>query len=85
MISVDQFYQFYLKYMSDERRKKEDTAQGGDFWRNQNMRVGKRFGRAVVGAAQEGRLSYAEAFDLVDLSGGTFDKFATLLGRGNDA
>ncbi len=44
------------------------------------MRVGKRFGAAVVQAAREGRLLYQDAYRLTDLRGKTFDQFARNLG-----
>lgn len=77
LISKKQFFQFYDSYQKDERRKKESKKnKGGDFWNTQNVRVGQRFGTAVVRAAKEGRLLYREAYQLTGLSGRTFDRFA---------
>ena len=64
------------KAKSDQAKK----SKGGDFWNTQNVRVGQRFGTAVVRAAREGRLLYREAYQLTGLSGSTFDRFAENLG-----
>lgn len=81
IISKRQFFQFYDSYQKDERRKKEaQKSKGGDFWNTQIVRVGQRFGTAVVRAAKEGRLLYREAYQLTGLSGKTFDRFAENLG-----
>ena len=81
LISKKKFFEFYDSYQKDERRKKEAKKnKGGDFWNTQNVRVGQRFGTAVVRAAREGRLLYREAYQLTGLSGKTFDRFAENLG-----
>jgi Zn-dependent peptidase ImmA (M78 family) len=81
LITKKEFFQFYEGYQKDERRKKETKKnKGGDFWNTQNVRVGERFGAAVVRAAKEGRLLYREAYQLTGLSGKTFDRFAENLG-----
>lgn len=78
-ITADDFFSFYNRYMKQERRKQHEKAPGGDFWRTQRVRLGRRFGRAVIVAAQEGRLSYADAYALTGLYGDTFDKYAQRL------
>jgi len=81
LISKKQFFEFYDTYQEDERLRKEAKKnKGGDFWNTQNVRVGERFGTAVVRAAKEGRLLYREAYQLTGLSGRTFDRFAENLG-----
>jgi hypothetical protein len=80
LISKKQFFEFYDTYQKDERRRKEAKKKGGDFWNTQNVRVGQRFGAAVVRAAREGRLLYRDAYQLTGLSGKTFDRFAENLG-----
>ena len=79
MISADGFFSFYHRYMQGERKKQDARKAGGNFWLTQNVRLGKRFGRAVIAAAQEGRISYTEAYDLTRLYGDTFDKYARLV------
>jgi Zn-dependent peptidase ImmA (M78 family)/transcriptional regulator with XRE-family HTH domain len=80
LVGRQQFFAFYAAYQEDERRKQRSTKPGGDFWATQNVRVGQRFGAAVVRSAREGRLLYREAYSLTGLSGGTFDRFAEKLG-----
>lgn len=73
LISADAYRAFF----DEEVRQHSTTAsRGGDFWANQGFRVGRRFGRAVVRAAREGRLLYRDAYDLCDLYGKTFDAYA---------
>ena len=75
---VDQaaYFDFYDDYLADERRRKENIKGGGDFWNNQNVRLGRRFSAAVTRAVKEGRLLYREAYSLTGLNGRTFDRFA---------
>jgi Zn-dependent peptidase ImmA (M78 family) len=76
----EEFFAFYRAYLEDERRKQSRRASGGNFWATQNLRVGQRFGAAVVQSAREGRLLYQDAYSLTGLSGSTFDRFAEKLG-----
>ena len=55
-------------------------SSGGDFYNNQNTRVGELFGTRVLRAAMEGRIGFKEAYDLTGLRGGTFQKYAKRLG-----
>ncbi|QHS09142.1 ImmA/IrrE family metallo-endopeptidase [Sinimarinibacterium sp. NLF-5-8] len=73
-IARHQFFSFYRGYVAAERRNRK--ASRGDFFASQNVRVGERFGRAVITAAREGRLLYRDAFQLLGFGGATFDKFA---------
>lgn len=82
LISEQQFFDFYQRYMKRESQKQEDKPPGGNFWLTQNLRLGQRFGRAVISAAMEGRLSYSDAYDLTRLYGDTFDKYARHLDQG---
>jgi Zn-dependent peptidase ImmA (M78 family) len=72
-ISHEEYSIVFNREVSEERKKKPG---GGDFWVNQNQRVGRRFGRALVQAAREGRLLYQSAYELSGLFGGTFEKYA---------
>jgi Zn-dependent peptidase ImmA (M78 family) len=76
LISADQFFAFYNRYMAQERTR---ASSGGNFWSNQTVRLGKRFGRAVITAAREGRLSYTDAYNLTRLYGETFSNYARRL------
>lgn len=80
LISRPAFFKFYKAHLEDERRKGESKTSGGSFWNNQNVRIGQRFGSAVIAAAREGRLLYRDAYQLMGLQGETFTKFAENLG-----
>jgi Zn-dependent peptidase ImmA (M78 family) len=80
LIQQSEFLTFFRAYQEDERRKAARATGGGDFYQNQNVRLGKRFARAIALAAKEGRLLYRDAYRLTDLHGATFDKYAKALG-----
>lgn len=80
LIHRNAFLAFYREYQDDYRRTRESRKGGGDFYKVQNVRIGERFGHAVVRAAKAGRLLYRDAFQLTGLSGATFDKYAKSLG-----
>jgi Zn-dependent peptidase ImmA (M78 family) len=73
------FFEFYESYTTRERRRAKRDG-GGDFYNNQNTRVGARFATTVIHAAMEGRLSFKEAYDLTGLRGGAFQEYARRLG-----
>ena len=79
LIPRDIFFDFYRAYQSREQQAAARKAAGGDFYANQNFRVGKRFASAVIAAASEGKLLYSEAFRLTGLYGKTFDRYASSL------
>ena len=81
LITDESFFDFYDRYQNRDRSGEKTQRSGGDFWLNQNVRVGARFGRAVISAVREGRVSYSTAYDLTQLYGDTFEKFATRLDR----
>jgi hypothetical protein len=82
-IERSEFHRFFKAYEEDERRKASTKKSGGgDFYATQDVRIGRRFGRAVVQAALEGKLLYREAYRLTGLSGQTFDQFAENLAKG---
>ncbi len=76
LITRHDFFQFYDAYINDERRRREEAEEGGDFYATQTRRIGRRFAAAVVRATREGKLLYNEAFKLTGLRGKTFDQFA---------
>ncbi len=80
LVDRESFFQFYREYISEERQKTGGSESSGDFYNNQNVRVGKMFATNVIRAALEGRLSFREAYDLTGLRGGTFQKYASRLG-----
>ena len=69
------FLQFYAAYQKDERRAVPRQPKRGDFYLNQNLRIGRRFAGLVARAALEGRLLYSEAYRLTGLYGVSFDRY----------
>jgi Zn-dependent peptidase ImmA (M78 family) len=80
LISKQKFFDFYQEYMSKERESIARKPSGGDFYSNQNFRIGRRFAAAVIRAAREGKLLYSNAYHLTGLRGKTFDRYASSLG-----
>lgn len=78
LVSRETFFEFYRSYTAKERAQK--TSGGGNFYSNQNSRVGESFARRVIFAALEGRLSFKEAYRLTDLKGVAFQRYARRLG-----
>jgi len=79
LIDPGEFFTFYEAYVRQERKQKQAPG-GGDFYRNQNQRVGEVFARNVMLAALDGRLSFKEAYSLTGLNGGAFQSYAERLG-----
>ena len=79
LIDRSTFFDFYGRYVNRERTG-GTTPSGGDFYNNQNTRVGALFAIQVIRAAMEGRVGFKEAYDLTGLRGGTFQKYAKRLG-----
>ena len=77
-VERDRFLRFLRQNQARERLK--GHSPGGNFFNNQNVRVGKRFARAVARAAQNGRLLYRDAYRLTGLYGSTFDKYLSQVG-----
>jgi len=82
LIEKAAFLDFYSVYQSDERRLVSRQKEGGDFYANQNLRVGRRFASTVVRATQEGKLLYTEAYKLTGLYGKTFDQYTSFVSIG---
>lgn len=80
LVEPEQFFRFYDDYTQREHRSQQTGAGGGDFYNNQNTRVGQLFAGQVIRAAKEGRIGFKEAYDLTGLNGGTFQKYARKLG-----
>jgi len=80
LIDKKGFLDFYRVYQSEERGV--PPPKGGDFYVNQNLRIGQRFASAVIRAVKEGKLLYSEAYRLTGLHGRTFDQYAASLGLG---
>lgn len=78
LITKAEFLEFYHNYQEKERRIAR-VQEGGNFYATQNMRIGRRFAGAVVRATREGKLLYRDAYQLMGLSGKTFEKYAQSL------
>ena len=79
LVSRSEFFDFYRAYVGKERGRGTSSG-GGDFYNNQNARVGEMFATEVLHAAMEGRIGFKEAYDLTGLRGGTFQEYARRLG-----
>jgi Zn-dependent peptidase ImmA (M78 family) len=84
LITKADFFAFYERDQEEWLRRKEEEKQkkkkgGPNFYDVQDVRLGKRFAYAIVCAAREGRLLYGDAYQLTDLKGETFDRYANLL------
>jgi hypothetical protein len=80
LVERSEFFSFYRQYTQQERRKKAEGTKGGDFYNNQNTRVGRLFATQIMKAAKEGRIGFKEAYDLSGLNGGAFQEYARKLG-----
>ncbi len=81
LIDKPHFFKFYEAEQEDWAKRKDDQRKkkGGNFYATQDARLGRRFAFAVVRAVREGRLLYREAYNLTDLRGATFEKYANRL------
>ena len=73
------FFDFYEEYVNRERGSGTKST-GGNFYNNQNTRVGELFATQVLRSAMEGRVGFKQAYDLIGLRGGSFQKYARRLG-----
>ena len=79
LVDQNAFFDFY-EHHTDREHEGGKTPDGGNFYNNQNTRVGKLFTLQVLSAAMEGRIGFKEAYDLTGLRGGTFQEYARRLG-----
>lgn len=79
LVGREDFFDFYNDYINRERSKAAKSS-GGDFYNNQNTRVGEFFAEHVVSAALEGRIGFKQAYELTGLRGGAFQEYAQRLG-----
>ena len=80
LVDRQYFFDFYEVYIRQERKQKQAAVGGGDFYNNQNTRVGNLFATQVIRAAREGRIGFKQAYELTGLNGGTFQQYARRLG-----
>jgi Zn-dependent peptidase ImmA (M78 family) len=74
LVTREVFFEFIKGYRAYELSRPKSS--GGDFYRTQETRIGRRFGLAVTRAAKAGRLLYRDAYQLTGLAGKTFDLYA---------
>ena len=79
-VEREEFFRFYNDYTQQEHQSQQAGTGGGDFYNNQNTRVGRLFASQVIRAAKEGRIGFKEAYDLTGLNGGAFQQYACKLG-----
>lgn len=66
LVGPQEFFSFHKNYTQQERFKKRQRIMGGgDFYNNQNTRVGKLFASQLIRAAKEGRVGFKEAYSLL--------------------
>ena len=82
LIPREGFFEFYKNYLSDERRKTALAVGRPDFYKNQNLRVGRVFASAVARAVGEGKLLYSQAYRLTGLYGAAFQHYTNSLHTG---
>lgn len=79
LVERQEFFDFYRAYTQQER-KSGARERGGNFYNNQNTRVGRLFATEVIRAAKEGRIGFKQAYELTGLNGGTFQRYSRELG-----
>lgn len=80
LIDRDTFQRMYGDEVERFRAVAAERAPGGDFYRTQRTRSGRRFARALIASTLEGRTSYRDAMRLLGISKvGTFNEFARQL------
>ncbi len=80
LIGREEFFDFYREYTQREFQKRQTGTGGGDFYNNQDNRVGRLLASRLIRAAREGRIGFREAYDLTGLHGGAFQTYARKIG-----
>ncbi|MBV5326642.1 MAG: ImmA/IrrE family metallo-endopeptidase [Chlorobium sp.] len=77
-IARAEFMKFYRAWQDQEQRlaKKAGDDGGGDFYANQNIRIGNRFGDLLTRSVQAGTTLYTDAWRLTGLKKNTFQEYA---------
>ena len=71
-----EFFNFYRVYQDREQKRKQSSKGGGNFYKSQNVRLGRLFATHLIRAAKEGRVGFKEAYSLSGLKAGTFEIYA---------
>ena len=69
-MDFDKFYAHYTKQQREAQKTK-----GGNYWNNMHYRTSPTFGKAVVRAVMEDRLSYTAAYSLTGMRGSAFEEY----------
>lgn len=81
LIDRDSFQRLYREEEERFRQIAAARAPGGDFYRTQRTRSGRRFAQALIESTLEGRTSYRDALRLLGVTKlRTFNEFARQLG-----
>lgn len=75
LITKKAFDEVYAEYSSNKGK----SGSGGNYYATANLRIGKRFARAVISAARNEDILYRDAYSLTGLNRVTFEKFAKQL------
>ena len=76
-MNAETFRKLYREQEESFILKKAKQKSGGNYYATQKARVGKRFARALIGSAMEGRTPYRDAYGLLGIKKTeTFKKFA---------
>ncbi len=75
---------FFDFYENDIKRERQGATQpsSGDFYNNQNARVGRLFATYVMRAAMAGQVGFKDAYEMTGFRGGTFQDYAKRLDIG---
>ena len=76
-INKKTFYDLYAELANTSKKPRS----GGNFYATANLRIGKRFARAVITAARNEDILYRHAYRLTGLNQVTFEKFAKHLDK----
>ncbi len=72
-ITRNEFFKYYHEWQGHKREK---SSSGGDFYATQGLRIGKRFGQALISSVQDGSTLYTDAYRLTGIYGKTFKQYA---------
>jgi len=76
MISKGQFMGFYKDYCERQKPEPGLAKSSGDFYNNQEVRVGRQFMKMLLYALNDNKVQHTEAFKLTGLYGKTFYNYA---------
>lgn len=80
-LTKSQLWKEYREELDRLKKLTTSSSGGGDFYRTQIARTGKRFAEAIIASTWEGRSSFTEAFRLLGCKKmETFQEFGTQLG-----